>query len=986
MKGFESRIRQSLLTGAALGVCALTMSTTAYAAAAADDLQEIVITGSRIKTDSSAGISPVTSVGSEEIKLQGATRIEDVINNLPQAFAGQGSMISNGSSGTATVNLRDLGASRTLVLVNGHRMPAGSPLNPAADLNEIPEALVKRVDVLTGGASAVYGADAVAGVVNFVMDDNFEGAKADISYSFYQHNNDATKFQNAVKARNFGLPEDDVTDGFTRTYSGVLGVNTPDGKGNITVYADYRKTMAVTQDKRDYSACAISVSAKGAYSCGGSGTTAPAQIIDNNIDAKSPNSGDYIVSGTSLRDYTSADAFNYAPYNYYQRPDQRYSAGFFGHYDFNPHVQVYTEFMFHDDHTVAQIAPSGIFGQEFTIACNSPLLSASESSLLCGNAISAKTGTADVSILRRNVEGGGRIDDLRHTSYRELVGLKGDLWDGWSYDAYAQRSTVILSETYKNDFSLARTAEALNATTDSSGKLVCANSAAVAAGCVPYNIFSSSTAIDPAALSYLQTPGFKEGSTVQDVVDVSISGDLGRYGFQSPLASHGVGIAFGTEYRREELTLKVDQEFDSGDLAGQGGPTHGVAGAYDVREAFMEVKIPLVQDKPFVKDLNLEGGYRYSDYSTSGKTDTYKVGGEWAPTSDVRFRAGFNHAVRAPNVVELFTPSGVALGLSNDPCAGDMTAKGAPTAAQCANTGVTAAQYGRITANPAGQYNDLEGGNPNLQPESADTLTVGAVITPTFLPDLTFSADYFNIKIDGLISGIGADLIMTNCLTGVNTSFYCPLIKRSATGSLWLGTTGYVTNTNQNTGSEETSGIDFNTNYRLDLADIGIEKLGALNFNFTGTYLIDFVTQALPGSDGYDCAGLYGATCSTPLPVWRHKVRMTWETPWDATMSVNWRHISGADWERTSSNATLNGSVIPGLAHIDSYDYFDFSASYQVSDWLTLSGGVNNVFDKDPPLVTTQVNGNSSFINGNTYSQVYDSLGRYFFFQASAKF
>ncbi|MDE1145325.1 MAG: TonB-dependent receptor [Azospirillaceae bacterium] len=979
MKGFESRIRQSLLTGAALGVCALaSITTTAFAAD--DDLQEIVITGSRIKSDSSTGISPVTSVDSAEIKLQGATRIEDVINNLPQAFAGQGSAISNGSTGTATVDLRDLGPSRTLVLVNGHRMPAGSPLNPAADLNEIPEALVKRVDVLTGGASAVYGADAVAGVVNFVMDDNFEGARADISYSFYQHNNDATRYQNAVKARNFGLPEDDVTDGFTRTYSGTLGVNTPDGKGNITVYADYRKTMAVTQDKRDYSACSISVSAKGAYSCGGSGTTAPAQIIDN------IGGGDYVVSGNSLRDYTSADAFNYAPYNYYQRPDQRYSAGFFGHYEFNPHVQVYTEFMFHDDHTVAQIAPSGVFGQEFTIGCNSPLLSASEVTTLCTNNGLGATDSADVSILRRNVEGGGRIDDLRHTSYRVLAGLKGDIADGWSYDVYAQRSTVLLSETYKNDFSLARTAEALNVTKDTSGNLVCANATAVAAGCVPYNIFDTTTGISSAALTYLQTPGFKEGSTVQDDINASISGDLGRYGLQSPLASHGVGIAFGTEYRREELTLKVDQEFDSGDLAGQGGPTHGVAGAYDVREAFMEIKIPLIQDKPFIKDLNLEGGYRYSDYSTSGKTDTYKVGGEWAPTSDIRFRAGFNHATRAPNVVELFTPSGVALGLSNDPCAGDMTAAGAPTAAECLRTGVSAAQYGHITANGAGQYNDLEGGNTELKPETADTLTVGAVLTPTFLPDLTLSADYYNIKIDGLIGGIGADLIMTNCLNGINTSYYCPLIHRSSTGSLWLGTTGYVTNTNQNTGSEETSGIDFNANYRLDLADVGIEKIGALNFNFTGTFTLDQVTQALPGSDGYDCAGYYGATCSNPVPIWRHKVRMTWETPWDANISVNWRHISGSQWEVQSSNATLNGTGIPGLNSIAAYDYFDFAASYQVSDWLTLSGGVNNVFDKDPPLVTTQVNGNSSYINGNTYSQVYDSLGRYFFFSASAKF
>ncbi|TWB38655.1 TonB-dependent receptor domain-containing protein [Nitrospirillum pindoramense] len=980
MKGFESRIRQSLLTGAAIGVCALTMSTTAFAAA--DDLQEIVITGSRIKTDSSVGISPVTTVDNQEIKLQGATRIEDVLNNLPQVFASQGGTISNGSTGTATANLRGLGASRTLVLIDGHRMPAGSPLNSAADLNEIPAALVKRVDVLSGGASAVYGADAVSGVVNFIMDDNFEGAKAEVGYSFYQHNNDATKYQNAVKARNFALPDNDVTDGFTRTYSGVLGVNSTDGKGNITVYAEYLKTQPLLQGQRDYSACAISVSAKGAYSCGGSGTTAPAQIIDN-INTNPNDSGDYVVSGNGLKDYTSASAFNYAPYNYYQRPDQRYSAGFFGHYDFNEHVQVYTQFMFHDDHTLAQIAPSGVFGQQFSIGCNSPLLSASQVQTLCTDNGLAATDSANVSILRRNVEGGGRMDDLRHTSYRELVGLKGDLWDGWSYDASAQRSTVILSETYKNDFSLARTAEALNVTTNSSGQMVCANATAVAAGCAPYTIFNASTPISQAALNYLQTPGFKEGSTVQDVVNLSINGDLGRYGLQSPLANRGVAIAFGTEYRREELTLKVDQEFDTGDLAGQGGPTHGVAGAYDVREAFMEVKIPVIQDKPFIKEFNIEGGYRYSDYSTSGKTDTYKVGGDWAPTSDIRFRAGFNHAVRAPNVVELFTPSGVALGLSDDPCAG---ASPTYSAAQCARTGVSAAQYGRITVNGAGQYNDLEGGNTALQPEAADTLTVGTVITPTFLPDLTFSADYYNINIDGTINGIGADLILNNCAKGINTSYFCPLVHRDpTTGSLWLGTNGYVVNTNQNTGRLEQSGIDFNANYRVDLADVGLDKVGALNFNLSGTYLIDFVTQALPGSDGYDCAGLYGANCGVPAPVWRHKVRATWDTPWDAQVSVAWRHLSSVDWERVSSNATLHGTTIPNLSHIDSYDYFDFSGSYQVSDWLTLSGGVNNVFDKDPPLATTQVS-SSAYINGNTYSQVYDALGRYFFFRASAKF
>ncbi|MEE3623306.1 TonB-dependent receptor [Nitrospirillum sp. BR 11752] len=985
MKGFESRIRQSLLTGAAIGVCALTMSTTAFAAA--DDLQEIVITGSRIKTDSSAGISPVTAVSNEEIKMQGATRIEDVLNNLPQVFADQGSAISNGSSGTATVNLRNLGASRTLVLVNGHRMPAGSPLEVAADLNEIPSSLVKRVDVLTGGASAVYGADAVAGVVNFVMDDNFEGAKAEVNYSFYQHNNDDTASQNRLKARNFTQPDSDVTDGFTRTYSGVLGVNTADGKGNITAYFDYRKTQPVLQANRDYSACAIAFNSKGAPICGGSGTTAPAVLgslfdTTGNQDYVQNIPNQIVQAGGGIRNYNSStDAFNYAPYNYYQRPDQRYSAGFFGHYDFNPHVQVYTEFMFHDDHTVAQIAPSGLFGQVFNISCSNPMLSAAQVNTLCTSQGLTSTDNATLSILRRNVEGGGRYDDLRHTSYRMLAGVKGDLWDGWSYDVSAQRSTVLLSESYHNDFSLSHAADALNVVTDSTGAQVCASATARNNGCVPYNIFGTGP-VTANALKYLQLPGFETGSTNQDVLNASFSGDLGRYGFQSPLAKHGVGVAFGGEYRREELKLNVDQEFDSGDLAGQGGPTHSVSGGYDVREAFMEVKIPLIQDKPFFYDMNLEGGYRYSDYSSVGTTDTYKVGGDWAPTADVRFRTSFNHAVRAPNVVELYKNPGVALGASDDPCSGSDPEA---TLAQCIRTGVTAAQYGHITNNYAGQYNTLESGNTNLKPESADTLTVGAVITPTFLPDLTVQVDYFHIKIDDLIGSYGGDTTMSNCLTSGDPT-YCSLIHRGVAGTLWLGTSGYIVNQVQNLGSNETSGIDFNVNYRLDLADIGLDKVGALNFNMVGTYLQDFVVKTLPNDPTtYDCAGLYGNSCGTPMPTWRHKARVTWETPWNATLSADWRHLSGVVYERTTSDPSLSGSYNPFNAKIPSYDYFDFSASYQVSDWLTLSGGVNNVFDKDPPLLTTAVGG-SSFLNGNTYAQVYDALGRYFFFQASAKF
>ena len=954
----------------------------------------IVVTGSRIASANLTSISPLTVVSNQELKMQGTTRVEDLINSLPQAFASQGGGISNGSTGTATVNLRNLGDNRTLVLINGKRLLPGDPTSSAADLNNIPAALVERVDVITGGASAVYGSDAVAGVVNFVMNKSFEGFRVDAQYSLYQHNNNDTNVQGILGQRGFPAPDGNVVDGATKDITAVMGVNSADGKGNITAYAGYRKINAVLQRDRDYSACSLAETGS-TFACSGSGTTSPARFITNGgagsqltLDPAAPNSNGF-------RPYVgSRDAFNFAPYNYYQRPDERYTLGAFAHYEVSEAFDPYMELMFMDDHTKAQIAPSGIFGQVLDINCDNPLLSAGQRTAICGATNGAGAGvagtTGSVSISKRNVEGGGRIDDIRHTSYRIVVGGRGKINDAFSYDVYGQFGRTIYAENYQNDFSVARTQEALNVVTGANGTAECANAAARAAGCVPYNIFSAN-GVTPGALAYLQTPGFKEGSTTEYVADASITGQLGEYGIKSPFADEGLGIAIGAEYRKESLDLKTDSEFTTGDLAGQGGPTIGINGSFDVKELFGEARLPLVEDKPFIHSLSVEAGYRYSDYNTAaGTTNTYKFGGEYSPVDGLRFRGGYNRAVRAPNIQELYSAQSIGLFAGSDPCAGAAVngLVNGNTAAQCANSGVTAAQFGNIASNSANQYSALFGGNTDLKPEKSDTYTAGILIAPvSFARGLVLSADYFVIKVDNQISTVGANLTLAQCVASGNPTF-CNLVQRDpSNGSLFLGTVGKVIDTNVNVGGVKTSGVDVGASYRFELDQVGLANLGSLGFDFAGTYTDKYkVTPGVTASDGttsYDCAGYYGITCQTggnsaPIPKWRNKLRVTLNTPGNFQLSGNWRHVGSVKSDQTQTNSFTAGTTFPVDAKIKSYDYFDVSASVRIAEKYSFRVGVNNLTDKDPPLI-----GSSSLAgvygNGNTYPQVYDALGRYLY-------
>jgi len=944
---------------------------------------DIVVTGSRIASPNLVSASPVTVVNAQDIKLQGATRLEDVLNNLPQAFATQSSSVSNGSTGTATLNLRNLGDQRTLTLVNGRRLMPGDPVSKssAADINVLPGIMIKRIDVLTGGASSVYGSDAVGGVVNFVLDTDFTGVSVDANYGVFNHDNNNSRLQNLVRGFNYPAPSGLTTDGRNFDVSMKVGAGTEDGRGHIVGYFGYRNIAAVDQGSRDYSSCGLATSSGSEYNCGGSATAFPANFTLTDATVGGPptsytlNGAGALVPGTTL--------YNANPLNYYQRPDTRYTGGFLAHYDVSDAFKPYAEFMFMDDRSVAQIAPSGAFNNTTTLNCGNPYLSAVQVATFCrasnltGQSTINPDGTtssiANVLIGRRNVEGGGRQADITHTSYRFVAGARGDIGKGVSYDLFGQYGTTKYNLIYRNEFSVSRTQKALDAVRNSAGQIVCRS---VVDGsdpnCVPLNIFGSAP-ITGDALNYVQVAGFQQGQTKETVVSGSLNFKGGEYGIQSPLANDGIGLAIGGEYRKEQLELSVDTSFATGDLAGQGGPTLPVAGSYDVKEFFAEIQVPLIADRPFFHELTVEGGYRYSDYNLSGGVSSYKGAVSWSPVRDIALRGSYNRAVRAPNIQELFQSQSVQIDGSTDPCAGTPGTANAPTAtaAQCVNLGVPLNRYGLIQANPSAQYNGLLGGNLNLRPETADTFTAGVILTPAFLPGFNLTVDAFSIKVKDIISVIGADTILAQCAATGDASL-CGLINRDANFSLWQTPAGFVRDTNLNSGNLKTRGLDINANYTYRFA-----TAGSLTAAFNGTYVDEFTSEKVGTS--FDCAGYYGGQCGFPQAKWRHQLRLTWQGSDGIGISGRWRYLDPTRYERTSDNPALAGNSFVLDRRIPAQSYFDLALTARVAENYTFRVGANNLLDREPPVLSQTAAPIGAFGNGNTYPGIYDALGRYIF-------
>jgi len=990
-----SAVRRALVLGA------LTAAGAAPALAQ-ESLGEIVVTGSRIKSANLESTTPVTQVTAADVVTQGVTRIEDLVNQLPQAFAAQNVTVSNGATGTATLNLRGLGSTRTMVLIDGRRMPYGgvTSASVAPDINQIPTSMIERVDVLTGGASAVYGSDAVAGVVNFIMKKDFEGVEVTSQYNFYWHENDYSgpgqqKLRDTIaglEATNpsqYALPSDSVTDGAGKELSLIVGVNSGDGRGNITAYATVFDSDAILQADRDYSACSLNPNPVGSFTCGGSSTNAGGRFT-NFLDADDPAAYDFTTdTPTAFRDYNATtDLYNFGPLNYYQRPERRYSLGAMGHYEFGDHADVYTQLMFNDYSSVAQIAPSGNFFDTSTINCDNPFLPAANLAAIgCGPAEIAAGTDVTMYIGRRNVEGGGRQQSFANTSMRAVAGVRGAINEGWGYDVSAQYSSVAANSSTLNYFVSSRLRRALDVV-DVGGVPTCQS---VIDGsdpnCVPWNPFQPN-AVTPAQLAYLQAAGTQIGRISQEVYNGVIDGDLGVYGVKLPSASEGLKVVFGAEYRRDTLNNTVDALQSAGDLSGSGGATIGINGATHVNDLFMEARLPIAQDQPFAESLSFDTAYRYSDYGNN-TTDTYKFGLEWAPVADVRLRGSYQRAVRAANVVELFTAQGFNLfDAAGDPC-GAAARDPSASDAECIASGVPANQVGSTALDsPAGQYNFLQGGNTALVPETSDTSSYGIVFQPRWVPGLAITVDYFDIHIDDTITTFGAPNTWTACYAN-NDPAACARINRNPNGQLWVGN-GFVQDLNINIGSLQTSGYDVNIGY----TGLEIGRMGSLAFNLTGTYLLDLITQPAPGvdlhprdditRDWYDCTGYYASVCSQggigPInPQWRHRFRTSWQTPWDVDVSLTWRHYGGVTGLTGANNAMPTRQLDRELS---AEDYFDLAANWAITEKASVSLGINNVLD-DNPSISGSVGTNG---NGNTFPQSYDALGRYVFMRATVAF
>lgn len=946
---------------------------------------EIVITGSRIARPDLEVASPVSVIGMEELSQRQVTAAEDLLSGLPAVRPSIGSASNQGGNGAATVDLRGLGSNRTLVLVDGRRVvPFG--LDGVVDLNVVPMGLVERVDLVTGGASSVYGADAVAGVVNFILRRDFSGVELQANYRLSERG-DAQQYRT------------DLT----------LGADLADGRGNVVLSLGYLERDSLELQARPFSEFPIS-SVNGQFQ-GSSGAVpsifqSPSGLPTNGI-------GSVIdpVTG-AFRPATQEDTFNTFIGSYLQTPLERLSLYTAGHYEINPRAEVYASGLFTQNKAHIAQASSGTFSNSYMLPLNNPYLPAAARDQLCAvfdtdrstpgvqpisaadcalaGAVVGGPGTPgymEIPIIpsRRFLEWGARGNSIESTVHQVQVGLRGDVTDTIRYDFSAQYGETTQNQLRSRWGSSAAVQQALRAYTDADGNAVCSN---MAGGCVPLNLFGALGSITDDQLDFIALDSQIRRQVTQTVVTGSVSGDVGTV--TAPWASNPLAFSLGAEYR--EITAEVIPDAVAsvqGALLGLGSAQPADFGAYDVREVFGEIIIPVIE-YGIVENATIEAGVRYSDYSTTGGSLTWKVGGNVEFVPGVKLRAMYQSAVRSPNIIELFRTSGQALGnLTVDPCAGAN-----PSAPQnlCAATGAPTGTYGSIPQPSSGQINVTVSGNRDLDVERANTYTVGLVLNPPAWRGFTATLDYFNIEIEDRISAPSQTDILDGCYSTIlnpnqTPNVFCSLIGRNPlTGGLnGAGETPGVILTNSNLGGMETAGIDWTVGYRFDLQDYFQTVPGTVRLTAGGTWLDYYHSQATPNSINRDCTGYYSTACENPRPEWKWNVRGTYSRD-RLTASLLWTHISGVDLEPAPpasspsfstpqpGNAAYN-NILPAFRSIGSYDWFDLSLSYALTDDAEVNFLVENLFDKDPPLVGNGVSG-FAFNDGNTFPNVYDMIGR----------
>jgi outer membrane receptor protein involved in Fe transport len=943
------------------------------AEATTQDESFIVVTGSRIQQRNVETAAPVAVVAAEEFKLSGTVNVENVLNSLPQVIPGTTAFSNNPGNGAATLNLRGLGSTRTLVLVNGRRW-VSFDTNQVVDLNTIPQFLIESVDVVTGGASAVYGSDALAGVVNFRL----------------------KKVEGLEMGGQYGITE--RGDGARTQLYGAIGTSFDDGRGNATVYAEYFKREEIFQGDRAFSNFALGAESFGAPLQQFGSSTLPTTRF--NAPGSTTVAGTVFPLGSGLVIDDAifdtpgvgrprrGDTYNYAPVNYLQIPQERYLIGGFADYEFSDGHRAYTEVTYVNNRVATELAPTPVTGT-FNVNINAvaPFLSAATLAELrtldaretTANAAriaaglsplaGAAPGVVSTAIQRRVEETGSRNSLDERNAFRVLAGFTGGITDSLNYDAYYSYARTRNANVQAGNISRSAFQRGLDGTGD------------------PINIFGYNT-LTPEMVDGISIDAQNGDISTVQVANGTVSGFFGDFGW----GGGEIGFAAGAEYRRVAAEFIPDTALSSGDVIGfnAGDATEG---AYSVKELFAEINVPIFETDGGQR-LELTGAARYSDYSLDnvGSVWTYAGGAKFTVIDGVMLRGQYQRAVRAPNVAELFQGQAIGFPGTVDPC-GNATFIAANPGSRdiCIGTGVPAANVGNAAVVQLNaQIPALFGGNPNLGEETGTSWTVGAVFQPDFVPGLTITADYFNIEVEDFITLAGGSLqgLMNLCYGGGDlNSVLCDPFRgiRNNDGAIDVDAPPLVAGINA--AKQVVSGVDlqvlYNTSLPFSLLTDSGESRFDLNFNGTWTEANDF-TPVVGRPDVDECAGQFGGNCGQPIASFKWASRFSW-VDGPLTMSLAWTHLSGVD----DADDSVDYAAFNGIERIGSYDLFDLSLSFEASENVTLSLGVNNLFDTLPG--TPEFNGievsnrpNSLLLGdnqeqANTYPSVYDVLGRDFF-------
>jgi iron complex outermembrane recepter protein len=922
-------------------------------AADSSSLSEIVVTGSLIADPSLAKSSPVLSVSEEEIELRQNNVAEELLRTIPGAVAGTNAEVINSTYGASTVNLRGLGENRNIVLLDGARMtPWG--LDGSVDLNDIPLALIDHVEVLTGGAVSTYGADAIAGVVNFVTKRNFSGLQIDASDQINQKG-----------------------DGNTLRTDLLLGGDIDDHRGNAFLSFGFQDSHGLFRNERPNTLPTID--SYTGLQTDASGSTLPASF-------SVPGQGLLEINPATGALVPQSLAYDGGKYGTLSTPFQRYNIFGSVNYKVAGDIDAYGETMFSKYFVSAPYSPTDPVGALFQIPYSNPFLPAPARNQFCAangltpaqcaaaaaatNPNSSSYQTFSTEIFRPFVELGNTGLDWNTTLYQMRFGFRGPITDRLSFDVYATygegENTQILTANglYSN------MQQALLATSTTS----CLNPSN---GCVPIDVFGPVGSLSKAAAEFVTGgPTYITTRTQLGVAHGVINGDLG---LASPLAATDVKYAVGAEYRKYAVNTLPDQiSAEPGQLLDDGAVPQ-FYGAYDVKEGFVETIAPLLEDRPFAKNLTLELGGRESDYSTAGRNFTWKAGGSWEPTEGVKFRGNYQVAARAPNIGELFTPlSRGYASISVDPCAGPDVTPDSALGRVCIAQGAPASALGHIIT--PGEVNSVIGGNHDLGVETARTYTFGVVYLPEQVRPLSVALDYYHIAISHAISQADPGDVIDACFSsadnpGLNVTPACTAIRRNPTTGDLNGdqtTTPGLPLVFSNLGTLETDGVDLSINERLDL------PFGRLALGFDGNWTHKSSFQSTPTSEPRECAGYYSVNCESIQPKLSWTQRTTLSVR-DFDLSLQWQYIGAESYEPQAiiDNGGPAFSPLPQYEHIDAYSYFNLTARWKATNDIQLTFVVQNLFDKQPPIVGSTI-GYYNYNYANTFPATYDVQGRRF--------